>query len=149
MKLIVKAKAGEAARWEYRFCECCGASDDAEVICENRETLDGIECDEVFADYIWGELSGLVEDRILSGGDMRFVWNSKFQTLEVWTTYEVTRKLTSEEETLLIDYTQGQWSDGIGEGFEQSEVCASDGQCWLLSPWYNGQVAVIEYEETI
>lgn len=39
----------------------------------------------------------------------------------------------------LKDYTQGQWSDGIGEGFEQFSYKEIDGEEIYISPWYHGQ----------
>jgi hypothetical protein len=50
-------------------------------------------------------------------------------------------ELTDEEIDRLLDYTQGQWSDGIGEGFEQFP-CHHEGRKEIyLSPWYPMQKA--------
>lgn len=48
--------------------------------------------------------------------------------------------LTNGEMDILIDYTQGQLSDGIGEGFEQTPCAVINGEEIYLSPWYRGQI---------
>ena len=61
--------------------------------------------------------------------------------------YEANEKLTDEELELLGDYTQGQWSDGIGEGFEQYPCKEIDDMELYISPWFSGQVCeVLQYE---
>ena len=51
---------------------------------------------------------------------------------------------TQKELKELIDYTQGQWSDGIGENFEQRPIAKERGEEIYLSPWYQGQKVNIE-----
>ena len=64
--------------------------------------------------------------------------------LNVYTEYETTRELTKEECEKLADYTQGQWSDGIGEGFEQHPcMYTKDDEECFISPWYGGQVVEV------
>lgn len=47
-----------------------------------------------------------------------------------------------------MEYTQGQWSDGIGEGFEQSPVPVGPGGGeYYISPWHRGQVLTHRYLE--
>jgi hypothetical protein len=68
--------------------------------------------------------------------DFRFE-NDKLWTYVVYSTKEV---LAADELTRLGEYTQGQLSDGIGEGFEQFPCdYESDGAEVYLSPWYHGQ----------
>jgi hypothetical protein len=55
------------------------------------------------------------------------------------TVYDSKRELTIEELEELADYTQGQWSDGIGEGFEQEPLYYDEDTELYLSPWYYGQ----------
>ncbi len=50
--------------------------------------------------------------------------------------------LVTDELEILPDYTQGQWSDGIGEGFEQSPCAEENGEEIFVSPWFRGQKAV-------
>lgn len=61
--------------------------------------------------------------------------------------YEVNRKLTAKEEEKLVKYTQGQWSDGIGEGFEQHPVLGDYRDGVAISPWFRGQKVSVAYEE--
>ena len=68
--------------------------------------------------------------------DFRFE-DGKLWTYTVYSTKEV---LTTDELQELGEYTQGQWSDGIGEGFEQFPCdYEADGAEVYLSPWYHGQ----------
>tara|TARA_R110000772_G_scaffold45089_3_gene103446 strand:+ start:166 stop:534 length:369 start_codon:yes stop_codon:yes gene_type:complete len=101
--------------------------------------LHGITCQERFCDYIKDNFD------TLRGGYMDFRYEDG--KLLTYTVYDSDRKLTEKEEQILIDYTQGQWSDGIGEGFEQIP-CAydDDGRAIYVSAWRRGQEAVIKYE---
>jgi len=82
---------------------------------------------------------GTVHETV-SGGGMDFSY--KNGELYVATTYELSREITKEETEKLIEYTQGQWSDGIGEGFEQYPAMTDYeyGDIYI-SPWYYGQIA--------
>ena len=75
---------------------------------------------------------------------MRFVYEND----ELFTVNEYisTRELTDEEMEELIDYTQGQWSDGIGESFEQRPIMVSGDEVYI-SPWYRGQKVVYSQVE--
>lgn len=111
-------------------------SAEAQTDFQDLEKLHGIECQEDFTDYLNKNLSGLG----LSSGIMNFeYWDGKLFTR---TEYLSERKLTDSELAELVDYTQGQWSDGIGEGFEQ-EPCyySEDGVEVYISPWFSGQTA--------
>jgi len=118
--------------------------------------FDGLECDDaVFCDYVNRKFDKFPE--CVTGGYMRFEYNKKLETLYVITEYE-TRKLTKEEEQQVIDYTQGQWSDGIGEGFEQQPFSGEEqwndpnpenfnkDVVYNPSPWHNGQKVTLSYE---
>lgn len=60
--------------------------------------------------------------------------------------YDANEKLTEEELELLVEHTQGQWSDGIGEGFEQNSCKEIDDMELYISPWIQGQVCeVLQY----
>jgi hypothetical protein len=67
---------------------------------------------EVCATYLDEPLS----DIGLEGGGLRLVFDQSSQTLRVFTEYRSPRKLKKSELAALVDYTKGQWSDGIGEG---------------------------------
>jgi hypothetical protein len=93
---------------------------DPTVLC----SLDGVEyLDEVFSDHFdeSGNEKALVKAGV-GGGKMSFRFNSMRKQLEVVTEYELDRKLTAEEIEQLADYTAGQWSDGIGENFNQLQI---------------------------
>jgi len=47
--------------------------------------------------------------------------------------------LNDEEVEILKNYTQGQLSDGIGEGFEQFPVMYDNDKEIFLSPWFRCQ----------
>lgn len=54
--------------------------------------------------------------------------------------YTSEKELNEDELEVLKKYTQGQMSDGIGEGFEQFP-CMYDGEEEIfLSPWFRGQI---------
>lgn len=109
---------------------------------KNLFKLKGIDCQDDFAEYFDGDES-YAQD--IQSGYMKFiVENNKLMTI---TTYKSNRKLSDDELKNLADYTQGQWSDGIGEGFEQ-EPCMydDDNEEVYISPWFHGQVLKIEQE---
>lgn len=113
----------------------------------NISELDGIKCDEDFAGW-FDDKHSFMEN--IKDGYMKFVFHDD----KLWTitTYTATRELTQNELAQLEEYTVGQWSDGIGEGFEQQPCFQSSilyqeypGDDELtrdvyISPWYKGQV---------
>lgn len=101
----------------------------------------GIECEENFTEYI--DANEMPFKDVLGEGYMyfRFAPERRGEKLMVHTEYVISRFLEPEEARKLVKYTQGQWSDGIGEGFEQKEV-NSDGD--FLSPWFPGQKALYQ-----
>ena len=101
--------------------------------------LNGI-CDETdFVSYMALDISSALKE-----GYMRFVYEDG----ELFTVNEYisTRELTKEEMSELIEYTQGQWSDGIGEGFEQRPIMISGDEVYI-SPWYRGQKVTYSQEK--
>lgn len=98
--------------------------------------LDGIECEDDFADFF----DQAKEFGVLSG---RMYFEYVCGELYTVTKYECVRVLTEQEQNILLDYTTGQWSDGIGEGFEQDPVYDDKGEEAYISPWHSGQVAKI------
>lgn len=118
-KITIKAKSGSV-----------GGTDDL-------SKLDGIDCQDNFSEYFDDDSY----TDVVSGGYMRFKYeNGELYTI---TTYSSTRELTPDELHDLGEYTQGQWSDGIGEGFEQSPCDEIDGEEIYISPWYGGQKLTI------
>jgi len=110
---------------------------------KNLQELDGINCEDNFADYFADESSynGPIEY-----GYMRFQFsNGKLWTI---TEYKSNVELTTDELNDLSEYTQGQWSDGIGECFEQDPVMIDDnGEDVYVSPWFRGQELIITQEK--
>src|SRR5690606_15224291 len=106
------------------------------------KTLDGIHCQDDFADDFDRDAS--YNDAIFSGS-MKF----EFENDKLWTItdYISLRELNQEELNDLLKYTTGQWSDGIGEGFEQFP-CGydEDNEEIFISPWSRTQVATIKQE---
>lgn len=100
-------------------------------------SIDYIECQDDFTDYLDDDLLGIG----LIEGYMSFeLVDDKLYTI---TEYTSTHELTKKQLDLLADYTQGQWSDGIGEGFEQQPCYEEDDKEVYISPWYYGQEVTI------
>lgn len=80
----------------------------------------------------------------LVSGYMRFEFDKEAQRLVTITEYTARERLTVAEKNALGKYTQGQWADGIGEGFEQFPCREYAGHDVLISPWYHGQVVTVD-----
>lgn len=92
---------------------------EAQTDYENLSELDGVDCQDCFSEYF----DDTTYSNDVTGGYMHF----EYEDGKLWTVtnYNSNRELTQEELDDLEDYTTGQWSDGIGEGFEQ-EPCYYD-----------------------
>lgn len=111
----------------------------AETKCKNLQICDGVSCEDEFTEY-FGDEEKVLTDKGVTNGYMHFSHeNGKLWTI---TTYDSPVELTKEELDILSDYTQGQWSDGIGEGFEQ-EPCVGN---IYISAWFSGQELFVEQE---
>lgn len=95
--------------------------------------LSGIDCQDNFSEYF-----DKAEEFQLSDA-YGMIFRACKDTLLVNTSYYSQRELTKEEIEELKAYTQGQWSDGIGEGFEQHPVKVDGNLEWYISPWFRGQ----------
>lgn len=97
--------------------------------------LNGIECDIDFVEYIRNkELRNKLID-----GYMSFILENN--TLYTLTTYRLKEGnlLSPKEICELVDYTQGQWSDGIGESYEQMPIALENNKEIYLSPYLSGE----------
>ena len=97
--------------------------------------LNGIECNIDFVEYIRNkELRNKLID-----GYMSFILENK--TLYTLTTYRLKEGnlLSPKEIRELVDYTQGQWSDGIGESYEQMPIAVENNKEIYLSPYLSGE----------
>lgn len=93
--------------------------DDIQVTDPNvLRSLRDVVCEEVFTDYLGGPPE---EDAIAGslerGGIIQFGYDEGNDVLTATTAYRSRRRLTENELRLLVDYTMGQWSDGIGENW--------------------------------
>jgi len=120
-KIIFKAKAGSVNIGD----------NEQEVTLEILKRCHGIDCQDDFAEY------SDLEDK-LNSGYMRFELEDGI--LYTITEYSVKEDLTDSEVEHLREETQGQWSDGIGEGFEQFPCLEIDGEEVYISPWYPNQI---------
>jgi hypothetical protein len=109
---------------------------------KNKEELNGIDCQDEFSEYF--------DDDFTFKNDVSNGWmNFRYENDKLWTytTYQSTRELTKEELAILEDYTTGQWSDGIGEGFEQNACFYTDDDKEVfISPWSANQKTTITQE---
>lgn len=92
--------------------------DDATVL----KSLDGIEHDEIFADYISDGGDRTLANAGVTGGKLVFRFDASSKTLVGITEYHAPRNLSNAELSLLKEYTIGQWSDGIGSNFFQNRM---------------------------
>jgi len=112
---------------------------EAKTSYKNKQELNGIDCQDEFTEYFDSDFT--FKDVVTSG-----YLNFKYEDGKLWsiTTYESSRELTKEELEQLLDYTTGQWSDGIGEGFEQNSCFTTDkGKDVYISPWFSEQKVTI------
>lgn len=117
----------------------------------NLKELDGVTCKDDFTEYMqYNPKTSPIKRKGISSGYMEF----KYLMDRLWTvtTYKCPVELSQKELNDLKEYTIGQWSDGIGETFEQfpcKYVPEYETQNGLtsdeayISPWYSGQIARI------
>ena len=121
---------------------------------DDRSKLNGIDCQDEFSEYFHREwnIGGKKDvnqqpliDKGVKGGYMDFRFEKG--NLYVYVEYTSRELLNDDEIEILKNYTQGQMSDGIGEGFEQYPVKEVDGEEIFLSPWFNGQKLTVTQKE--
>lgn len=98
-----------------------------------------IECEDDFVEYI-PDKNESTRSKLVDGYMDFVVQNGKIHTRTTYTVKDDS-EITPEDKEFLIDYTQGQWSDGIGESFEQYPCMEEDGEEIFISPWYYKQKA--------
>lgn len=108
--------------------------------------LDGVEHDCVFSDYFspkdkWGDNEDCLINKGVVGGNI--VLKAEEGKLYVVHTYTSREELNSDELNILLDYTQGQDSDGAGEGFEQRPLIRTSNCEISVSPWHSAQKLTI------
>jgi hypothetical protein len=84
---------------------------------EVRRRLDGVVYDdEAFTDYLGGPPDETAVALLLEhGGCLSFRFDESLNRLVGTTEYRAARRLDDQELKVLVEYTLGQWSDGIGE----------------------------------
>ena len=91
---------------------------------ERLDKLHGIEYnDDAFTNYMDRELRELVEP----GGHISIRKHPNDGKLRCVTEYRTVRALTESELKRLVNFTTGQWSDGIGSGFHDCRASAHSG----------------------
>lgn len=93
---------------------------DDDRIVENPTILSSyhrfVYIDERFTDYLGDPASEDALAALLSPkGFLRFEYDGESPFLSAITEYQAIRALQDSELKVLVDYTSGQWSDGIGE----------------------------------
>lgn len=112
---------------------------------KDLKQLDGIDCQDTFSEYFDDDFT--FKDNV-EGGYMYFKYDSDLDKLFTITVYNSDRELSKEELDILEDYTTGQWSDGIGEGFEQEPISFSyDEEEIYISPWFPGQETIVTQQK--
>jgi len=76
-------------------------------------SLHGLCSDETCREFL--NLDDL-DDVVIGGGRLRFVYDRAGNALRITTCYDVTRDLTDDERERLVEETVAQWSDGMGSG---------------------------------
>lgn len=124
-KILIKGIAGEVSRQPFNNGEYETLKGAERAIATNADCQD---CFSEYMDDLRDEVTGGYMDFFMEDGE-----------LMVKVIYDSTRELTADELHDLIEYTQGQMSDGIGEGFEQFPFIEDDEGEYYVSPWFGGQ----------
>lgn len=98
---------------------------------------DGIEMDDYFGDYLDKAEFNFIDFSDSTGECNFYIEDGK---LYVQVTYKLVKIPTDAEIEKLKEETQGQWSDGIGEGFEQTPCFYYKNEEVYISPWFPKQV---------
>lgn len=114
-----------------------------ELNSQQLRRLDGIDCQDNFSEYfheqftignkIYKNEQSLINKGV-SGGYMRFKFLEN--SLKTIVEYDSREELNNSELEELISYTNGQLSDGIGEGYEQRPCYSDDEGEYFISPGY-------------
>lgn len=105
------------------------------------------EYDEDIASYVDSDLEDLVTSIKVT------VASTKSKKLVGYATVQTSRVPTEDEMNKIIDDLLGQYSDGWGEGFEQTPICDFDGSkmylhFWNKDPNFRSNMRVIDYKKT-
>lgn len=106
---------------------------------KNINKIYNIKCEDDFVGYI-PDKNESTRSKLVDGYMDFIIQNGKIHTRTTYTVKDGV-EITPEDKEFLIEYTQGQWSDGIGESFEQFPCMEEDGEEIFISPWYPKQKA--------
>ena len=101
----------------------------------DRKLLNGYDSQDDFTEYMNKDMKAKVKP----GSYMTFLFNEADQKLYTVVKYISGKMMSEKEMNDLAEYTQSQWSDGIGEGYEQMPITEFDGEECFLSPWHKDQ----------
>jgi hypothetical protein len=102
---------------------------------ETLRALDGIEYGgDEFTEYLGGPDKQSLVEALNPSGDIALKYDESKNLLLYVTEYSAKRKLNRAELDRLLKYTTGQWSDGIGSGF--NTFCWDNYDTWMdYRPW--------------
>lgn len=115
---LCEVKDEDGCDWDGDVNDCVHLDADGERFAEYCDHLDGIKSSDAHFEVRGGELYIVVE-------------------------YECDGYLSAKQLEALSEYTQGQWSDGIGECFEQFPQYVAGDRCYI-SMWHRGQQVYLE-----
>ncbi|MDP9968081.1 hypothetical protein FB547_12264 [Variovorax beijingensis] len=123
LEYVVEIATGSGETEPISFCGLFSTTSSAGEIFADEIALHRENMEESFSDYLLDgsetrELAGLG----ISGGELKFEFDSQVGGLMAQTEYLTPRFLTETEIEALRGYTVGQWSDGIGSNFFQERM---------------------------
>lgn len=106
--------------------------------------------DERFTDYLAGPEEDDIATALEPGGVIKFDYHEGRTLLVAETEYRSNRPLTNRELQLLVAYTMGQWSDGIGENWtgESADRCGYTIMCLTSGDGIPEEYPMVQVIET-
>jgi hypothetical protein len=112
-----------ASVFDYNAAKDADGDTPTVEIKEVLASLNGLTHDEIFSDHLYGKAGeNDIANAGISGGLLRFLYSQETGQLLGTTEYSLQRKLNPSEIELLLNYTLGQWTDGIGSNFFQMRM---------------------------
>jgi len=124
---------GTAQAWAEQNLD--DEEDNREVTDAELQQLHGLTGDEDFVEYMPENFCPFITGPVY----LRFEYNKRTKQLETVTTYDLTGSPSDDMIKEVMDWTQGQWSDGIGENYEQQVAKVIGGVSFYINPWHARQ----------